>query len=89
MRPLLFALSLSALSACVSGAEPAPGTELKAQSEVAQRVCEDAWECWCNTLSTRTSCTNATKGGWHCWWEGPAAAAAATASLGVCHATYE
>jgi len=88
MRSLLFVLSFTALSACVTGGETPQASESTTQGE-SQSKCEDAWECWCNTFTTRESCNSAVQGGRHCWWEGASAAASATASLSACHATYE
>lgn len=94
MRSLVVPFLCAALSACIAPGESAtrpPEAQSEAQSEITQSTCEDAWECWCNTFSTNSSCSSAVKGGWHCWWEGTAAAAASvtTSSLAACHATYE
>ena len=91
MRSLLAVLSFAALSACVTpGEESTRGSEPQSEAQSAvSSTCGDAWECWCNTFSTRESCNSAVQGGRHCWWDGATATVSATASLSVCHATYE
>ena len=92
MRSLFAVFSFVALSACVARGEESTRSaepQSETQSELSQSKCGDAWECWCNTFSTRESCNSAVQGGRHCWWEGASDAASATASLNACHATYE
>jgi hypothetical protein len=90
MRKIIMTLSIALVSACGVESAPSSSADSTDESSVEQGVCEDAWECWCNTFSTKSACNAAVSGGRHCYWAGASATASASvASLGLCHATYE